>query len=67
MNGATRGLSEVNHAFSRWIDVFKKSGFGKSSMKRSTRQVLLFSGLAISFLSVAGGISYVVLKNMGEQ
>jgi len=63
VNGGTRGVDEVNGAFKRWMNVFKTSGFGNSGMTRQTRQVALYSSLAVGILGTIGLGVYVVKKN----
>jgi predicted chitinase len=62
VNGGTRGLSEVNHAFNKWMNIFKQSGFTTSTMTRQARQAIMYSGVAVSFLSLIGVGVYTVRK-----
>ena len=63
VNGGTRGVDEVNGAFNKWVKVFKASGFTTSSMTRQSRQIALYSSLALGLLGTVGLGVYVVKKN----
>lgn len=62
VNGGTKGLSEVNSEYQRWLDILKKKAidFKRTSKTRSQRrnQFILYSGIFVAVMGSAFALWY---------